>query len=97
MTTTGQQLKTLEAGRFLRIDKIFPVGTLEARKLASGSINLYWRFTHDGKTERQSLGFYDPGASPKSITQTAKGYSIEAARRAAEAFAEKHHASRGSP
>lgn len=94
MTTTSQQLKILEVGRFLRIDKIFPTGTLEARKLASGSINFYWRFTHDGKTERQSLGFYDPGASPKSINPTAKGYSIEAARRAAETFAEQHHSNR---
>lgn len=94
MTTTGQQLKILDVGRFLRIDKIFPTGTLEARKLASGSINFYWRFTHDGKTERQSLGFYDPSASPKSISPTAKGYSVEAARRAAETLAEQHHSNR---
>lgn len=93
MATIGQTLNTLELGKFLRICEVHPAGALEARRLAR-SIQFYWRFTLNGKTERQPIGAYDSSAPPKSSKPTAKGYSIEAARKAAEDLAEKHHHAR---
>jgi integrase len=93
MATIGQQLSELATGDFLNLGKIIPAGSLELRKLASGALNFYWRFTHAGRTQRQSIGVYDSSAPPKSTTPTAKGgYSIEAARRAAQDLAGAHHA-----
>ncbi len=93
MATIGQALNALEPGKFLRICQVHPSGALEARRLAR-SVQFYWRFTLNGKTEREKLGVYDSSAPPKSSKPTAKGYSIEAARKAAEDLAEKHHHAR---
>lgn len=91
--TVGQLINALEVGKFLRVCEIHPVGALEARRLAR-SVQLYWRFTLQGKTERQAIGAYDSSAPPKSSEPTAKGYSIAAARKAAEDLAARHHAAR---
>ena len=48
---------------------------------------LYWRMTLSGKTLREPVGSYDPSASPKSLQPTPRGYSIQAAIRAAEVLA----------
>jgi integrase len=45
----------------------------------------------NGKTTREPVGAYDPSASPKSLQPTTRGYSIQAAIRAAEALANRHH------
>lgn len=90
--TTGQKINQLPTGKFLNLGRVIPSGTLEARKLASGAVTLYWRFTINGKATRESIGIYDPGAPPKSLQATAKGFSIAAAMRAAEALAAQHHA-----
>lgn len=89
--TAGQIINGLQSGQFARLSKIIPSGSLEARKLASGGVMLYWRMTADGKTLREAVGTYDPSASPKSLKPTAHGYSIQAAIRAAEALAQRHH------
>ena len=93
--SVGKLINELEVGQFLRICEIHPVGALEARRLAR-SVQLYWRFTLHGKTERQPIGAYDSSAPPKSSEPTAKGYSIAAARKAAEDLAARHHAARES-
>ena len=89
-TTAGQVIKGLVTGKFANLGKAKPSGSLEARKLASGAIQFYWRFTIGGKTAREPIGFYDAGAPPKSLKPTTNGYSIEAAMRAAEGLAQKH-------
>jgi len=89
--TNGQNINELLPGEFLKLGKVIPSGALEARKLASGAVNLYWRFTINGKTQREPIGIYDPSAPPKSLQPTSKGYSIVAAMRAAEAMAAQHH------
>lgn len=89
--TAGQRINDLTIGEFLKLGKVIPSGTLEARKLASGAVNFYWRFTINGKTRREPIGIYDPSAPPKSLQPTSKGYSIVAAMRAAEALAAQHH------
>ncbi len=53
---------------------------------------LYWRVTVNGKTERVVIGSYDASAPPKSLQPTQRGFSVQAAIRAAEALAQKHQA-----
>lgn len=88
--TPGQLINEMAPGEFLKLAKIIPAGSLEARKLSTGAVNFYWRVTVGGKNLRELVGIYDSGASPKSLTPTAKGFSIVAATRAAEAMAQKH-------
>jgi integrase len=88
--TPGQIIAKLATGKFANLGKVFPAGTLEARKLTS-SATFYWRVTLAGKTERTPIGFYDSGAPPKSLQPTPKGYSIAAATHKAQALAQQHH------
>ena len=88
--TPGQLINEMAPGKFLKLAKIIPAGSLEARKLSTGAVNLYWRVTVAGKNLRELVGIYDSGAPPKSLKPTAKGFSIPAATRAAEAMAQKH-------
>ena len=92
MLSIGQKLASLEVGKFTRITKVIPHGSLEARRLSTGAVALYWRVTAGGKTLREPIGTYDSTASPKSLKPTAHGYSIQAAIRAAEALAQRHDA-----
>lgn len=92
--TAGQVINSLQPGKFAKLAKVIPSGSLEARKLASGGTMLYWRMTADGKTLREPIGTYDPSASPKSLQPTTWGYSVQAAIRAAEAMAQRHHENR---
>lgn len=91
--SVGQLINELELEQYLRICEVHPAGALLARRM-SRSVQFYWRFTLNRKTERQRIGIYDSSAPPKSSKPTAKGYSIEAARKAAEDLAEKHHHAR---
>lgn len=93
--TPGEIIKALASGKFGNLGKITPSGSLEGRKLTAGTM-LYWRVTIRGKTERFPIGFYDSSAAPLKLTSTAKGFSIRAATRAAEALAQAHHANIGS-
>lgn len=86
----AQQLSTLLPGQSVRIDKIEYGGSLEARRLKSGKIAFYWRYTQDGTTERVPLGTYDSSAPPKSLKPTARGFSIAAAREAARELARQN-------
>ena len=88
----GKIISELGASEFANMGKVNPCGALEARKLSSGAVMFYWRVTIGSKTSRIVVGAYDAGASPKSLQPGAKGYSIEAARRAAEGMAGKHQA-----
>lgn len=89
----GKLIKALAPGKFAGLCKIAPVGSLEARQISTGPV-FYWRFTMAGKTVRVAIGPYDSAASPKMLKPTERGYSIEAAVRAAEALALEHHAHR---
>lgn len=89
--TPGQIIGELTPGKFAKLGRISPAGSLEARRLTTGTA-FYWRVTIDGKTDRVAIGLYDASAPPKSLTPTAKGYSVQAAIRAAEKLAQDHHA-----
>lgn len=88
--TPGQLINDMAPGEFLKLAKITPAGSLEARKLSTGVVNFYWRVTENNRTLREMVGIYDSGAPPKSLKPTVKGFSIMAATRAAEAMAQKH-------
>jgi integrase len=85
----GQTLNALRLGTAKALMRIPQGGTLEARRISSGVV-FYWRFTEAGTTDRLPIGAYDSKASPRSLTPTAVGYSVEAAARAAEALAQAH-------
>ncbi|MBL0089768.1 MAG: integrase [Ideonella sp.] len=77
--TPAEVIKSLEVGKFATLKKIDQGGTLQARRLSTGGVQFYWRFTHEGTTDRVAIGTYDIGAAPRSLGPTAKGYSIAAA------------------
>ena len=89
--TPGQIINGLNQGSFAVLCKVSPSGSLEVRRLAAG-VQFYWRYTLDGKTDRVPIGPYDSGAPPKSIKPTDRGYSVQAAIRAAEDLAHRHRA-----
>lgn len=89
--TPGQLINSLKPGAFLALGKVGTnAGAVEARKLKSGSVHLYWRYTLGAKTVRVPIGSYDSVAPPKSIEPTLRGYSVRAAFRVAEGFAKEH-------
>lgn len=90
--TPPKTLKTLELGDgFLTLRKIEQGGALQARRLSSAAIQFYWRYTDAGKTYRVAIGVYDPSAPPKSLTASAKGYSVIAAAEACAVNARIQH------
>lgn len=89
--THGKIISDLPHGTFAKLAKISPAGSLEVRKLASGTV-LYWRVTTAGKSERVTIGRYDSTAPPKSLTPTPRGFSVQAGIRAAETLAQAHQA-----
>jgi integrase len=90
--TPGEVLKTLKAGRFITLAQRLPHGgSLQGRRLAD-AIQLYWRYSHEGKTHRQTVGLYDSSAPPRRLTPTVRGYSIQAAIEACKALAATHAA-----
>lgn len=54
-------------------------GALQARKLANGAVQIYWRYSHAGKTSGEPIGVYDPPAPPKKLQPTQRGDGIAAA------------------
>ncbi|MCW5658738.1 MAG: integrase [Burkholderiaceae bacterium] len=54
-------------------------GSLQARRLGNGTVQLYWRYSHAGRKHREPLGPYDASAPPKKLEPTPRGYSIAAA------------------
>lgn len=89
--TYGEIINDLEPGTFKTLVKVNPMGALQARKLATGAVTLYWRYSIGTKSERVLIGLYDSTASPKGLEPTEDRYSIAAAIHAAEVHATAHH------
>lgn len=83
-------LRRLDVGAFLTIEKLASGGSLQARKLADGSVQFYWRFSHEGRTHREPIGTYDPGAPPKKLEPSRLGFSTAAARERCRQLATQH-------
>lgn len=89
--TPGKIIAEMPPAVFKTLVKVNPSGALQARKQISGITSLYWRYSVGTASERVLIGVYDPAAPPKSLTPTARGYSVAAAISAAETLALEHH------
>lgn len=93
-----QALRALQPGRWLTLaSRLDRGGSLQARKLTNGTVQLYWRYSHDGRTNREPLGPFDASAPPKKLQPTARGYGLAAALEHCRTLAQIHteHASTG--
>ena len=88
--THGQTINAIALGSTATLGKIEPCGSIQARKQANGSVQFFWRYSQGSLSQRISIGTYDSSAPPKSIIRTERGYSINAAMRAAQELAQKH-------
>jgi integrase len=94
-TTYGKRISELQIGQSAVLEKIASGGSVEARRLRSGAVMFYWRHTENTRTERIPIGHYDSSASPKSLKQSARGYSVLAAIEAARDLAKENQATPG--
>ncbi len=85
-----KQLLALPAGAFITIEKLEQGGSLQARRLSTGAVQLYWRYANEGRTHREPLGPYDPVSPPKKLEPTSRGLSIAAARERCRQLSLKH-------
>ena len=77
---TQAAINALRGNGFLTLyGRLEQGGALQARKLSSGVVQLYWRYSLAGRTSREPIGVYDSSAPPKKLQPTARGYSIVAA------------------
>lgn len=84
-------LKLAEPGKFTRVRKIIPAGSLEIRKTNEGKITFYWRGYFQEKNMRVSIGLYDPKLPPKAMKPSRLGFTINGAAEKAKEIAIKHH------
>jgi len=93
----SKTLQNLQPGQGVKLVKILPLGTLMARREASGAITFKWRYTivnAEGERDegRPLIGVYDPAAPIRAVEPTRDGgFSILAAQRRAEQMAAQHH------
>ena len=73
-------LQTLQGEAFVTLrTRLDHGGSLQARRLSGGAVQLYWRYSQAGCKHREPIGLYDASAPPKKLQPTARGYSIAAA------------------
>lgn len=95
-TSHGAAIKALMPGQFATLEKVEPSGSLEARRLSTGTVKFYWRFTFASKTTRVEIGPYDSKLPPKSMTVTNGAWSIAAAKAEAGRLATEHGAAKAN-
>lgn len=87
----SERLRDLTDGRWLTLEPRLPLGgSLQARRLAGGAVQLYWRYSHEGKGHREPIGFHDPKSPPKQLTATAQGFGRMAAIERCRELAKMH-------
>ena len=90
-TTELDILKLAEPGKFIRVRKIIPAGTLEVRKAKDGRITFYWRGYYQDKNLRVAIGLFDSRLPPKAMKPSKLGYTINGAADKAREIAIAHH------
>ena len=88
--TPNQLINQMPVGRFSTLRKIIPTGALQVRKQSNGTVTFYWRYSFGLKSERVTIGSYDSSAPPRSLSPSAKGFSIAAAEFHAQKLAQEH-------
>lgn len=80
LSAPAAAIKSLEAGTFTTLlNRLDRGGSLQARRLSTGAVQLYWRYTLNGKTHREPVGIYDASAPPKKLEPTSRGFGLAAA------------------
>ena len=78
--THGEAVKDLPVGKFVTLEaRLARGGSLQARRLTTGAVQLYWRYSYQGSTNREPIGPYDASSPPKKLEPGPKGYSVAAA------------------
>lgn len=88
--TAGEAIASLKQGQFTTLAKIIPSGALQARKLSTGAVKLYWRYTFKGETDRVEIGLYDSKLPPKTLAAQDGRWTIAAATAEASRLAQAH-------
>ena len=86
----AKQLQSLPSGAFVTLHKLERGGSLQARRLTSGAVQFYWRYSHEGRTYREPVGAFDALSPPKKLEPTSRGFSVAAAREQCRLFSLKH-------
>jgi integrase len=93
VSAASAAIKSLDGGAFVTLhSRLDRGGALQARKLANGAVQLYWRYSLGGKTSREPIGVYDPSAPPKKLQPTPRGYGLAAALEKCRELADIHSA-----
>ena len=91
LSAAAAAIQSLDGRAFVTLhSRLDRGGALQARKLANGAVQLYWRYSYAGKTSREPIGVYDPTAPPKKLQPTVRGFGIAAALEKCRALAEVH-------
>ena len=91
VSSPSAAIRSLDSGTFVTLhSRLDRGGALQARKFANGAVQLYWRYSHAGKTSREPIGIYDPAAPPKKLQPTPRGYGIAAALEKCRTLADVH-------
>jgi hypothetical protein len=91
VSAASAAIKSLDGGAFVTLhSRLDRGGALQARKLANGAVQLYWRYSLGGKTSREPIGVYDPSAPPKKLQPTPRGYGLAAALEKCRELADVH-------
>lgn len=91
VSAASAAIKSLDSGAFVTLhSRLDRGGALQARKLANGAVQLYWRYSLGGKTSREPIGVYDPSAPPKKLQPTPRGYGLAAALERCRELADVH-------
>jgi integrase len=83
-------LKYAPAGTYVTVEQLPHGGSLQARMLSTQGVQLYWRYSLDGRTFREPIGVHDPSAPPKKMEPTPRGFSLAAARERCRELAMRH-------
>jgi len=80
ISATSAAIKSLAGNAFVTLhSRLERGGALQARKLANGVVQLYWRYSLGGRTSREPIGAYDASAPPRKLEPTTRGYGVAAA------------------
>lgn len=83
-------LKYAPAGTYVTIEQLPHGGSLQARLLSTQAVQLYWRYSLEGRTYREPIGVHDPSSPPKKMEPTPRGFSLAAARERCRELAMRH-------
>lgn len=86
----SERIATATVGADMLVQKIIPSGALVARRLTTGAVQFYWRWTTAGRVDRERIGLFDRRLPPKKLEPVDGAYSAAGAAQAAVQLAKAH-------